>query len=388
MKYFIVISFIFIAAISNAQQKYRITAERNYRYDTSVQEFVLYDLVTYGYKPDSKRGLNAERDTVYYDTMRHYTLSGDTLKLKDREDVIYGNDNKVDTAYSGIQDNEPYRPSWMKVFRYDEQGLLTANGLFANMDIKDSTVTGVYGDSACRYGLIQKDSFEYLHGKPAKAYKYCLRPNCVYYLGLDHVKEGDSLLLMETVVYTYDGDNAIQRIKMETIGGKPVYTKRRMWYNDNDKLLTYSTYTMTDQPEKLDTLYRIHKYGRPRGDELIERVGDRIKWMQTQHIYNSAGQIIKTQWEVEMHRVGSAPSKDTSQHIVRYSYNSSGKKVKEQYYKYDNKHDKESLQETFVRTYIYTRNGYLRQEESEYTHYSHHGKKVTKYKATYEYERY
>lgn len=89
-----------------------------------------------------------------------------------------------------------------------------------------------------------------------------------------------------------------------------------------------------------------------------------------------------------MHRVGSAPSKDTSQHIVRYSYNSSGKKVKEQYYKYDNKHDKESLQETFVRTYIYTRNGYLRQEESEYTHYSHHGKKVTKYKATYEYERY
>lgn len=56
-----------------AQQRLRIVAERTYRYDTSAGQYALHDEVRYGYTATSTRGLSMAGDTVFYDTMRHYT---------------------------------------------------------------------------------------------------------------------------------------------------------------------------------------------------------------------------------------------------------------------------------------------------------------------------
>lgn len=389
MKYFIVISFIFIAAISNAQQKYRIVAERTFRYNTAAQEYILYDLVTYSYKHGSSRGLSPGRDTVLYDTMRHYSLQDDKLKLKNREDMIYRTDDKIDTAYSGIAEGVAYKPLWRKVFRYNDRGQMVTNSMYVNIDMKDDVRQGIYGTYACRYRMVQQDSFVYARdGKQVGIYKLCYRPNCQYQPAIHYIEEGDTLMLTEQITYAYnDAQLPNKRYKKKYAGyNKYAMTYRAVQYNEEGNATTYSTYDANTM-KLIDTLSRMYKDGKHVGDEMIEWRGNNKKWTHTTLTYDDEGREATKTWQVEWHRLGTPPSKDTAMHVVAYSYNANGQKTKEHYRKYTNKHNPEP-QEEMTRTYTYTSAGYLQQEDIEQKHNTPRGKDINKYKATYEYEAY
>lgn len=392
MKYFIAISFIFIATISNAQQKLRIIAELNYRYDTTMHSFLLNDEVRYSYKATSARGYNAERDSIFYDTMRHYVLHEGRMQQKDREDVHYSADGKVATTYAGIIDGKPYKPAWKKEFRYNDDGLMLSVGLYANKDLADSARIGVDGDNACRYQLVQKDSFEYQNKLQTRVLKYCYRSNCYFSPGHDRMNDDDTLTLLEETNYTYDEQgNLTERNKMKWHDdARTEYTRRQLWYTGSGDLQSYSTYRMDNidrTPVRIDTVYRTYRYGKHRGDEQREIVGNRVKWVDNKVVYNSAGKVIKKVWYIEWHQEGEPPSKDTSMQVVWYTYDRNGDKIKERYYKYDNKKD-DQPEETMIRTYGYLQKGYLSEERSEYTRRTKRGIKEAKYRALYIYEAY
>lgn len=297
--------------------------------------------------------------------------------------------NKVDTAYSGIAEDKPYKPVWMRVYTYNDSGHMLTSRLYANASLRDDARVGVHGPDACDYTLVQIDSFVYRNGLQTGTYKYCYRPNCLFYPEYDNPAPDDTLMLLETLTYRYDGNNPVYRTKTELAGEhQQRNTIRRMHYTPDGLLLAYSTYATAPDgtAQQVDTFSRTYRYGKQRSDVLIEHTANRHKWVRNDMSYNSAGLLAKNTWQVEWYN-DNAPAGDTALHTVWYTYNTRGQKVKERYEKYKNKHQAQP-DEVLTRSYTYNSQGYPAEERSEHLHNTPRGTKRSRYKATYIYEVY